>query len=116
MEQVTAYKSADGKVFETAEECRKHEENLFPMFNSFGEPCDNTSRASFVYIDNIELKEIFLKRYCLCPEAVPDKPGLWYYDSEKLKWVKIKDYVDSIVETWNKILRQIGKHKAKEKI
>lgn len=107
MEQVTAYKSVDGKVFKTAEECEKHEENLFLMFNSSGEPCDNTSRPSFVYIDNIELKELFLEQYCLYPNAVPNRLGLWYYNLETSKWVNARDYVNSFVITVNKILRQI---------
>lgn len=114
MEQVTAYKSVDGKVFETAEECRKHEGNLFPIFDFSGEPCDDILKAHFVYINSIKSKEIFLKRKSFCPIDVPNRIGLWYYNSEELKWVDAEDYLSSFIKARDKIIRFINYNLTKE--
>lgn len=111
MEQVTAYKSVDGKIFETTEECQKHERNLFPMFNSSGDPCGELREAYFVYIDSVKLKKLFIQQHC---DAVPNNLGLWYYDINKSKWVNDEDYLSSFIKARDKIIRFINYNLTKE--
>lgn len=109
MEQVTAYKSVDGKVFATIKECQRHEKNLFPMFNSFGESCDD---GCFVYIGSIKLKKMFSEEYR--NEELPNVTGLWYYNSEESKWVSAEDYLSSFIKARDKIIRFINYNLTKE--
>lgn len=93
MKQVTAYKSYDGTVFETEEECAEHERKIILMYDYSGDSCTAIRDASFIYIKDNFAKEVFKEQTEWEDSELPDSLGLWYYCSKQYKWVDAHDFI-----------------------
>lgn len=93
------YRSFDGVVFKSAEECVEHEQKhlLFKMWDARGRT-SNVNDAMVVWIsDTIGAIDRF-REYCADHDCIVDgledvKHGLVYWDSEAFEWRQIEDKV-----------------------
>jgi hypothetical protein len=121
MEKIIKYKSIDGKVFETEEECIKHETilkyqnyiNDFEIFDENYKKLDFTSACpDDVYYINIKTKaaadfigEWFEDNGCFAPcDGHDEKIGVWVYDFYGIaEWVNLTETSKKINEIIDKI-------------
>lgn len=102
MEQVTAYKSYDGTVFETEEECVEHERKIILMYDYSGDPCTDIGNALFVYIKDNFAKEVFKREAEWEDFELPNSFGLWSFCPSKYRWVDAHDYIRRLSDAKDK--------------
>lgn len=121
IEEVTSYRTSDGRIFDDEAEATIHEIDLnlaslkdkddLILRDDMNNPIslhhgiqafDQVFFVKCKTHEAVELVHLMAKQACL--ESIPDRPGTYRWDNDREKWFELNEEFEELAEKWKKFL------------